>query len=155
MQQKCDIYLSEPTQTERLRSVGMFDRDFQYEEGKLYVGYLGVNIYRVKLVSIVSDLRKRNIACFGVPTTYRDNENLSLDAAISIANEYTRSLGKSAEPSSMLKSKSPPVYWIFDLKNDEGPGGKAGGVVMVDRIDGHIWSQCEYEEYMYDFNNIL
>ncbi len=154
MQQKCDIYFSEPTRTDRLKFVSMFDKNFRYEEGKVYVGYLGVNVDRVKLVSIVSDLRKSNIACFSAPIEYRDNEKLSLDAAIVLANEYAKSIENSVALSSMLKSKSPPVYWAFDLKN-EGFEGKAGGVVMVDRIDGHIWSQREYEEYMYDFNNIL
>lgn len=47
------------------------------------------------------------------------------------------------------------MFWIFDLVSDDLVWEKTGGVVMVDKLDGHIWNSLEYEEYMYDFNGIL
>ncbi len=32
---------------------------------------------------------------------------------------------------------------------------RVGGYVMVDRLDGHIWTCEEYENYMYDYNNVF
>ncbi len=155
MQKKCDIYLCDPVRTDRLRFASLFDKSFQYDENKTYVGYLGLNIDRVKLVSVVLDLKKNGVACFSVSIEYRVDGNLPIETAADIASEYAMSIGASAAPSAMLKSKCPPVYWIFDLRNNEENQGNVGGVVMVDRIDGHVWSQSENEEYMYDFNNIL
>ncbi|MEQ4192345.1 hypothetical protein ABNM11_27365, partial [Pseudomonas syringae] len=49
--------------------------------------------------------------------------------------------------------KSPPVFWVFSIVG--GDEGKVGGVVMIDRLDGHVWGELEYIEYMYDYNNVL
>ncbi len=26
---------------------------------------------------------------------------------------------------------------------------------MVDKLDGHVWTMAECEEYMYDYNNVF
>ena len=118
MQKKCDLYLCEPTRNDRLKFLRLFDESFQYDESKTYVNYLGINVDRIKLISVVSDLRKHGIMCFSVPIEYRRDGKLSMEAATVRANEYARSIGASAVPSIMLKSNSPPVYWIFDLQNN-------------------------------------
>jgi hypothetical protein len=115
---------------------------------------LGVNVNRVKLVSVISDLRAHKIECFSVPVEYRDGENISASRAFSLANEYAKTLGASAFEATSFHS-SPPVYWIFSLRYDVAVEEKIGGVVMIDRLDGHVWTDAENEEYMYDYNNVL
>ena len=152
MQKLCDLFLCEPTKTDRLRPIGLFDKSFLYDPEKQYSGYLRTNIDRIKMISIVYDLRKNGIDCFSVPIEYRDRENLSIDHAFALAMGYARS--KNAEVSIRMQSKCPPVYWVFDLlpsQEDE----RVGGTVMIDRLDGHVWTSSEYEEYMYNFNNIF
>ena len=61
MQKLCDIYICEPTSSDRLRFVSLFDKSFLYEENKTYYGYLGINVARIKLISVVSDLRKNGV----------------------------------------------------------------------------------------------
>lgn len=155
MQQKCDIYLSESTASDRLKFVSLFDGQFQYRSDVAYVGYLGVQIDRVKLVAIVADLRRHGILCFSVPIKYRDDIQLSMDAVWHKVEEYAKSIGAIAVGSQVSSSHAPPVYWGFQLVYDDKYEEKAGGVVMVDRLDGHVWSGSEYEQYMYDYNNIL
>ncbi len=155
MQKKCDLYLCESVKTDRLKLLKVFDKEFLYVPDKAYVGYLGVNVDRIKLVSVVSDLRKHNIVAFSAPVEYRDGAKLPLEQARGLAIEYAKSVRASAVESAMLKSKCPPVYWIFDLLYHSTEQEKVGGVVMIDRIDGHVWTGSENEEYMYDFNNMM
>lgn len=155
MQQKCDLYLCDPTRSDRFKFITLFDKDFLFEPEKTYVGYLGINVDRVKLVSVVSDLRRNGISCFSAPVVYRDQENLSHESAAELANEFCKSLGASAVPSKRQSVCCVPVYWVFDLVYEDVSQEKAGGIVMIDRIDGHIWNHSENEVYMYDFNNVL
>lgn len=155
MQKKCDLYLSEAATSDRLKFVSLFDKSFVFDPLKTYSGYLHVNVDRVKLVPVVSDLRKCGITCFSVPIEYRDRENLPMSDALRLANERARSLRASAFSSAGRGAKSPPVIWCFDLRYERASDEKADGVVLIDRIDGHVWTDSDYEEYMYDYNNIF
>jgi hypothetical protein len=155
MQKKCDLYFSDPAKSTRLKFVELFDKSFIYEAEKIYAGYLHVNVDRIKLVSVVTDLRGNGLSCSSVPTEYRDHASISMVAAQSLASEYAKTIGTTVVLSKGSASKSPPVYWIFDLLYENSRDEKAGGVVIVDRLDGHIWSGSEYEEYWYDYNNVL
>ena len=46
-----------------------------------------------------------------------------------------------------------PLYWAYRIINDIQE--RVGGMVYIDKLDGHIWTIEEYEEYFYDYNNIL
>jgi hypothetical protein len=155
MQKKCDIYLCESVRTDRLKFIELFDHSFRYEEYRIYQGYLGVSVDRLKLIPVVSDLRKNHVSCFSVPIEYRDYSNFSFTDAAMKAAQYAEIRGEVIASPEVLQSKSAPVYWVFGLINLGGDCEKAGGTVAVDRIDGHIWTQSEIEEYMYDFNNIF
>ena len=155
MQKKCDLYLCESVRSERLKFIQLYDKEFFYNAEKSYMGYLGVNVDRVKMVSVISDLRTHKIDCFSVPVEYRDRENISAKRAFSVANDYAKNLGASVFDEMRFQSRCPPVYWIFGLKYDITTEGKVGGVVMIDRLDGHVWTDAENEEYMYDYNNVL
>jgi hypothetical protein len=153
MQKLCDLFLCEPAKTDRLRSISLFDKGFLHDPEKHYSGYLRANIDRIKMIPILSDLRKNGINCFNVPIAYRDGENLSIDHAFALAMDYART--KNAEVSRRVHSKCPPVYWAFDLLWPDQEKERVGGVVMIDRLDGHVWTASEYEEYMYDYNNVF
>ncbi|WP_143433151.1 hypothetical protein [Herbaspirillum camelliae] len=155
MQQKCDLYLCDPTQSDRLKFITLFDNNFLFESERAYVGYLGISVDRVKLVSVVTDLRKNGIACFSAPVIYRQQGKLSQESAAALAREFCKSLGGSVVPLGRKSATCPPVYWVFDLIYEDIEEEKAGGIMMIDRIDGHLWTQSENEVYMYDFNNVL
>jgi len=155
MQKKCDLYLCNGIRSERLKFVKIFDDNFSYDSERIYLGYLGINVNRIKLVSVVSDLKGHEIPCFSVPTIYRENENISSNQAMELANKYALNLGASVLQVIRSQPQCPPVYWAFGLKCNDDVAEKVGGVVLIDRIDGHVWTNSEYEEYMYDYNNIF
>lgn len=155
MQKKCDLYFLDAIKSDRIKFIEIFDKNFVFDKGRSYVGFLHVNVDRIKLVSVVSDLKRNGIACFSVPIAYRDHENLTSEVAFKIAAKYANTIGASVAMS-IRHEKVSPVYWAFDLV--PGPSSeeeKSGGVVMIDRLDGHIWTHSEYEEYLYDYNNVL
>jgi len=155
MQKKCDLYLCDSVVTDRLKFVALFDKSFVFEHGKAYTGYLNISVDRVKLISVVSDLRKNGFNSFSVPIEYKDHGNVPISHALCLANEHARNLRASAVLQVGRKSKCPPVIWCFDLRYEHSSDEKSGGVVMVDRVDGHVWTSLEYEEYMYDYNNLF
>ncbi|MFL9872952.1 hypothetical protein [Paraburkholderia megapolitana] len=113
---------------------------------------MGVNVDRVELVSVVSELRKAGVSCFSVPIEYMDNPGIDVAEAKVLAKKHAKSM-RCAISESGHREGHAPLFWIFDTPaNDDD---RAGGVVIVDRLDGHIWRAGEYEEYMYDYNNIF
>lgn len=152
MQKKCDLYLCAEVDASQVKMLRLFDKSFSFEEGAVRSGYLFVNVDRIKLVAVVSDLRRRNIPCFSVPVEYR-NSTITFDAAFDIAKKHTAEQG--AIVGRVDQVRCPPLFWSFSLVSIGSSEKKAGGVLMVDRLDGHIWSQDEYEEYMYDYNNVF
>jgi len=155
VQTQCDLYLFDPVQSERLRFLSLYDSFFVYDKDKSYSGFVGVNIDRVKLVSVVSDLRFNGIASASVPIKYKDRQNIEKETAVDIATKYALTRLGASGVNASNRSKVSPVVWMFEVKYERDPYGAAGGVVMVDRVDGHVWSQSEYEEYQYDYNNVF
>lgn len=153
--QEVDLYICTAAQSERFRFIRVFDKNFYYEADKIYVGFLGINVNRIKLISVISDLRAHRIDCFGVPVEYRDRENISMSRALDFAKIHANGIGASVLEEAQPPSKCPPVYWKFSLISKNSTEEKAGGLVMVDRIDGHVWTDAENEEYMYDYNNVF
>ncbi|AZQ51092.1 hypothetical protein [Burkholderia cenocepacia] len=115
---------------------------------------MNVNVSRVKLVSVVSELQKKGVWSFSVPVEYRDDKIVDFREAIEIAEEYAKSIGCLVTGASP-RSEFAPLFWVFDIASEEGGADKVGGVVMVDKLDGHVWTKAEYEEYMYDYNNVF
>jgi hypothetical protein len=148
----CDIYICGESKSPHFKFIGLFDKSFNYSGDRLYSGFMNVNIGRVKLISIISDLRKAGVACFSVPVEYRDNVGIDVREARSIAEKHAESIGFEISGFSARQDYA-PLFWVFDVSG--GDGDRVGGVVIVDRLDGHIWETDEYEEYMYDYNNIF
>lgn len=151
---KCDLYFCDAAKSDRLKFIELFDKSFIYDSEKSYIGFLHANADRVKLVSVVSDLRRNGIACFSVPIAYRDHETISMETALDLATKHAKTFGASVAISARHQ-KAPPVFWAFDLIPGNAEAEKSGGVVMIDRLDGHVWTYSEYEEYLYDYNNVL
>lgn len=154
MQKKCDLYLFDVVKSDRLKFIELFDKRFVYDSEKSYSGFLHANVDRVKLVSVVSDLKRNGIDCFSVPIAYRDHETISMETALELAAEHAKGFGASVVTSSRHQKVS-PVFWVFDLLPGNTAEERSGGVVMIDRLDGHVWADSEYEEYLYDYNNVL
>ena len=147
----CDIYINGESKSPNLRFIGLFDKSFSYSADHPYHGFLGVNVGRVKLVPVVSDLRKAGVACFSVPVEYRDNAGIDAVRAKALAEKHADSLGLAISESGPRQGYA-PLFWAFNVS---GSDDRAGGIVIIDRLDGHIWTTSEYEEYMYDYNNVF
>lgn len=154
MQIKCDLYFFDAVKSDRLKFIELFDKSFVYDGGKSYVGFLHANVDRIKLVSVVSDLRRNAIACFSVPIAYRDHESIPLETAFDLANKHAKTFGASVAISTRYQKVS-PVVWAFELLPRSTEEEKSGGIIMIDRLDGHVWTYSDYEEYLYDYNNML
>jgi hypothetical protein len=154
MHKKCDLYLSASVCSPEFKYLKIYDSSFIYEEQKAYSGYLRINVDRIKLIVIISELRKKGITSYSVPIKYRDSENITREQALVFAQKYAESLGRRVVSELENTQIEPPLFWQFSLNGGEFDE-KAGGIVMIDRVDGHPWDLNEYEEYMHDFNNIL
>ncbi|MGL4283693.1 MAG: hypothetical protein ACRCSI_08790 [Eubacterium aggregans] len=153
MQEKCDLYFVDAIQCDHLRFVSIFDKQFIFDKEKKYSGYIGANILRIKALHLLRELKKLGVKCFLVPIDYRDKPNISRNAAFQIAVTYATSHGYGVTEKYDYVVDFAPLFWSFKIIND--PDQRAGGVIWIDRLDGHRWGSDEYEEYMYDFNNIL
>lgn len=154
MNKICDLYLPVESMSVDIRFLRIFDSGFSYDAGRSYSGFMNVNVSRVKLVSVVSELRKKGVLSFSVPVEYRDGKVVDDREAMEIAEGCAKSIGcliAGASP----RSEFAPLFWAFDIACEEGCAEKVGGVVMVDKLDGHVWTMAEYEEYMYDYNNVF
>jgi hypothetical protein len=154
MQKPCDLYLCQPATCDALWAVTLYDKGFKCESGRRYSGYLGANIRRVKMMVVVSNLRKHNVESFSAPIEYRERENLDSERAFALAKLHASKTGATISSKAPLRA-SPPVVWSFELVYEDPGAQRAGAILMLDRLDGHAWSTDEYEEYMYDYNNIF
>jgi len=150
---KCDLFLLNEYKGSELGSLHVFDKNFVCEPEKKYSGFLGLNVNRVKMVSIVVELRCRGLEVFSSAVQYRDLNNIGVEQATKLACCYSAAKGFHVFFDPLWSMKSPPVFWSFRIV-DAGEV-RVGGTVMIDKLDGHVWSNDEYLEYLYDFNNIL
>ncbi|AWH88627.1 hypothetical protein [Limnobaculum parvum] len=153
MKNICDLFIKNETNTNHFRHLTIFDKSFLYIPGKFYSGYLGLNVERITLVSVVIELKKEGVVALNVPIRYRDNTLLSVTDGFNSAKEYGLSKGLETREDNTYHDAQIPLYWTFPITNN--PPDKAGGVIYVDKLDGHIWTYLEHQEYMYDYNNII
>lgn len=150
----CDLYFKHRVCLRELRYLSLYDKNFSSEAGGGGCGYLGVNVERIKLVSFVVELRSKGIEAFNVPVVYRDTPNIGREEAFHLANDHAALEGRCVvyESARILDGGS-PLYWVFSMVG--GGEERAGGVVYIDKLDGHVWSLVEYEEYMHDYCGLL
>ncbi|WP_111858133.1 hypothetical protein [Acinetobacter sp. CFCC 10889] len=152
MQQICDLYFPKALDDySPLQYLHIFHSDFIYDPKQQYMGYLNVNVRRIALVNFVMEFRKRKMQIYNVPVQYRDSKNLSQDEAFECALKQI-----DLEKNQIVKTNvgDSPVIWRFPLIFMNGEE-KTGAGVSVDKLDGHIWTQDESEEYFYDFNGVI
>jgi len=150
---KCDLFLLRETISPHFRFLSIFDKNFRYQDGQVYSGYMGLNVERIKLVSVVVELRKKGVDAFNVPVRYRDQPKLTKEERFKIAKQHAGSRGDGVAFGGFRTFNATPMLWSFPLlPSDES---KVGGVVYVDTLDGHFWDLIEYDEYMHDYNAIL
>jgi hypothetical protein len=153
MLQTCDLYIPHVLDDySPLEYLHIFEPNFIYEPEKSYQGYLNVNVRRIVLVNFIVEFRKRKMQIYNVPTQYRDHKNLSIDQAFEYALKKI-DLEKYHITNTSIMGMDSPVVWHFPLSHllEE----KAGVGISVDKLNGHIWTMDEIEEYGYDFNNLL
>lgn len=150
MQKTCDLFIPLLTNDPKLKYLSLFDNSFKYDEHSLYEGYLNLNIKRIKLIHFVSYFRTKGIHIFNVPIEYRDNKNINKAKGTKIAQKYANDNNFEV---CFSEKPSVPLYWAYRIINDIQE--RVGGMVYIDKLDGHIWTIEEYEEYFYDYNNIL
>lgn len=148
----CDIYIEGAHAIPELRFVRLFDKSFSYVEGKVYSGYIGASVPRLKGVLIVSRLKASGISAFNLPIRYR-SADLPIAVAHRIALEKAEAARMGLSNGEAFRDIHTPMYWNFSLIDPTGD--LVGGRIMVDRLDGHIWSSDEHETFMYDYNNVL
>ncbi|MBV6830429.1 MULTISPECIES: hypothetical protein [Xanthomonas] len=147
----CDLYTNARFAGVDLNVLKILDRSFLGEFPEKFPSFLGVNISRIDLVSVVIAMRGRGLNVFSVPVIYRDSLKVSLESAYEIAIKHSEVAGCRVSLQNDF-GFHPPVVWRFSLEDD---AGAAGGLVMIDRCDGHIWTARDHYEYMYDCNAIV
>lgn len=147
----CDIFFVNPTKSSNLRFLSLLDKNFFYQSNVEYSGYAGVSVNRVKLIPLIDLLRKQGLSVYSVPVSYKVNHFISKEKAFDIAKMHAKDNGLVINIDSGLVDNSNPLVWKFSVSSIGEE--KAGGVVMIDRLDGHVWSLDEFDTYMYDYNN--
>lgn len=152
MNNSCDIFFPSPFFSKNIRLLSLLDKRFSYKDNFEYSGYMGVCVNRVKLVPLVSLLRREGGGVYSVPVDYRDGLLLPKNDALVIASRYGEENGLKIISGDSGVSSNPLVWGFSSVCLSEE---KAGGVVMVDKLDGHIWTLDELDVYMYDYNNLF
>ncbi|GLQ91261.1 hypothetical protein [Dyella acidisoli] len=150
--QSCDIYLPRVTKGLVIEDAFKIIRDinFNVDIDKDYSGFLGLNIRRMQAMMAVMRLRDVRVPSLSVPTKYREEAVISSDEAIQVASSVNLPEGVSVV-FSWRNDEHNPMYWIFDkiYPNEERPGAS----LLIDKVDRHVWSNDEVDEYQHDFNN--
>ena len=149
----CDLFLPDATRSKNLKFLKLLDKHFIYEKGKKYSGYVGICVNRIRLIPQIHLLREEGIRSYSVPINYKNSVQISKEEAFAIAaKDIDETQGYLVMDDAFLPNNI-PLVWLFSFinQNKEIIGGK----VIVDRMDGHIWTADEYDKYMYDYNNIF
>lgn len=158
IQKICDIYLSKDERNfphphrYHLRKYPILER---YTEG-FSAGFMGLDMPRLDGILFVMELRKANISCMNVPIEYRDQPKLSIEEALQICRER---FNPSAYILDFYRRSTHPMLWTLGRAPYPEESGNApeegGGLISVDKLDGHIWTNEEQIVYAYDYNNRL
>ncbi len=158
----CDIYLAgDVVAGKKWRLIyKAFAPTFDAPQGKVSSGFLGLDLPRLKAISVVTTLRdiermkEEAIYCLNIPTCYRDRDPLPEHEIIALAEKYARKnriiIGK---PLSELPTRK--LFLSFPIIRNDIKNRTAYEFVRIDVLSGEIWSTEDYLNYMYDFNNIL
>jgi hypothetical protein len=119
------------------------------EPDRMYSEFIGSNLTRMRGLMALMRLREVGVDALNVPVRYRDQPHITAAEALAIAKRVESEYGMT--PVMSDSAGHFPLFWSFPLSG--GDGSVVGGHWMVDRVDGHIWSADEKEQYDHDFNN--
>lgn len=148
----CDLFLDCQTNDKSLKFLEILDSSFQYSSDNLYCGYLDVCVERLKLIPLIDMLKGNNISYFSVPLYYKNSIHISKLEAFDRAKKIAKQRGVEPIISSVF-NRDTPLFYLFQVKPSmDGFDGFISNCIIIDKIDGHVWSDFEYDKYMYDFN---
>ncbi|MEA9558437.1 hypothetical protein VC273_21860 [Xanthomonas nasturtii] len=147
----CDLYTNAAFSGINLNVLKILDREYSGQMPEEFPSFLGVNVSRIDLVPVVIAMREKGADVFSVPVIYRDFHKISHGSAYEIAIRNSESIGCRV---SLERDFGfyPPVVWKFGL---EGGAVSTGGLMMIDRCDGHVWTIRDHYEYMFDCNAMV
>lgn len=153
----CDIYLMKETLGGDIFPPGRpAVKGVVIDKNRYYKGFLGYSIDRLLGVALVTSFRRGGIDALNVPVKYRDGNLLTIEE---VAAKVREQLSKGSEvlPVEVDVDLLHPMRIVFKTNASEFAiiNGEGGGKVIGDRLDGHLWSDCEQAEYAYDYNNLL
>ncbi|MFZ6640889.1 hypothetical protein ACO0LL_14170 [Undibacterium sp. TC4M20W] len=153
----CDIYLLDKIAGDSfyLNQLKIFQSDLVFDVNSTYVGYLHMNIRRLTGVAIVTHLRNNRVRSWNIPVKYRDQDLLSFEEVNALAQQYATPLGMNVTSRQRIGDIHYPMFLSYYLNNESNQSDSTGGSITVDRLDGHIWTAEEMEEYFYDYNNLI
>lgn len=147
----CDLFLDCQANDDILRFIGLFDKSFKYDPNKIYSGYLNICMERISLIPIMNTLNSKKISAFSVPLYYKHG-TITEEDAFNIAKD--KSMHKNIEPifHSTFNRHTPLFYYFETIFLGDNTDGFLPSGIRIDKLDGHVWSDFEYDKYMYDFN---
>ena len=148
---KVDLFFSRPFRTSEIGWMRIYDKGFS-PNSEEYSNFAGINVPRIKLIPLLMRLRASGAVVWSVPTSYRDQPNLSLNSALMIATKCAKDHNLKILEGNNPSQDLAPLFWQFSTSDIARE--KSDGCIIVDRIDGHIWSLEELDEYLYDYNCI-
>ncbi len=154
---KSDIYLLDEIAGDSfyLKQLKIFQSDLVFDVNSRYVGYLYMNIRRLHGVAIVTHLRNNRIRSWNIPIQYRDGNLLSFEEVSAVAQQHAAPSNFNVTSRQRIGDIHHPMFFFFYLNKDSNQSDATGRSITVDRLDGHIWTDEEMEEYNYDYNNLI
>ncbi|MFM9923126.1 hypothetical protein VLK31_09065 [Variovorax sp. H27-G14] len=156
MNKYCDIFLPDQIKGALLLlSMSPDIKKLRINKDAEYSGFLGLRLPRLQGVALVVELRRSGVSSFNVPVEYRDGKLLTEEEILKKAQSYI-----SQESSIWVLERAKATFhpMVIDLMTDDEKyhlGGEGGGVLVIDRLNGHAWTENEMVNYLYGYNNIL
>ncbi|MDQ1835534.1 hypothetical protein [Massilia scottii] len=158
MQEICDILLLDELagSSKLLKQLRIFSPTTIFEDGKVYSGFLNLELKRIKAVAILTHFRNNGIRCLNIPIKYKGGL-LSEAEARKLAEKHLEGRAEIIDSVKRPGKVVNPMFWKFISNEAPSEPGifEGGGNVIVDALDGHIWDAEELEEFSYDYLNAL
>lgn len=144
----CDLFLYDEIKGGDLKRMcpGLLK---EVDTDKSYHHFAGLNLKRLHALLAVTMIRQNGFNLASVPNRYRDEKKITEDVAFEIAKRVDLQTGLYLSKAAELNSS--PLFWKFKVLG--GDGNIIGGRIFVDKIDGHLWSFDDVNEYEHDYNN--
>ncbi|MDM5182214.1 hypothetical protein PO883_34155 [Massilia sp. DJPM01] len=151
MQEICDVFLLDELDgsSKLLQPLKIFAPEIEFDHNNKYTGFLGLELKRLKAVSIIVHFRKNGVRSLNIPVKYKSNL-ISRAEARTYAEKYLEGKGTIIDSTT---SACDPMFWHFAFSRPDLYEG--GGNLVVDALDGHVWTSDELEEFCYDYLNLL